>query len=122
MPQNHTTEQLAEEAADVVLRAHGIHNVEGTIENLGVVLGGTIPVEQGLRDLVKAAVVLHGQQEDPDPLSVLVDVAQKRSTLLTEYIAAEAEADDTDRNSSRITYQVEKDRINTAIFRLTEGK
>lgn len=125
MTQNSTTEQLAEDAADVVLRAHGFHDVEGVeilasnLETLGWALGERIPVEQGLLDLVKAAAAMRRRQLD-EPISVLVDAAQKRSDELTEYVipAANIAAD----GEEVAEYQAEKDRVDAAILALTEGK
>lgn len=121
MTQNSTTEQLAEDAADVVLRAHGFHDVEGVeilatnIETLGWALGERITVEQGLLDLVKAATAMRGRQL-AEPISVLVDAAQKWSDELAEYIIPAAEGEEA------AEYQAEKDRVDAAILALTEGK
>lgn len=125
MTQNSTIEQLAEDAADVVLRAHGFYHVEGTeilasnIETLGWALGERITVEQGLLDLVKAAVAMARAQQAAD-LAVLVEAAGKWRDELDEYIIPAAKLPTEGEESDE--YQAEKDRIDAAILALTEGK
>ncbi|WP_336653539.1 MULTISPECIES: hypothetical protein [unclassified Leucobacter] len=124
MAQKLTTEQITEHAADCVLRAHGFFNTSGTeilatdIETLGWALGERITYEQGLPDLVKAAIAIERRQHAA-PLAVLVEAAGKWRDELDEYIIPAAKIPTAGEESDE--YQAEKDRIDAAILALTEG-
>lgn len=115
------TEKIAEDAADCVLRTHGYYStpdaeiLASNIETLGWALGEHITYEQGLPELVSAAVAI-ARFGNVQALTTLLTAAEKWRNELVENLIPNSPT------CEAVRYEAEAEAIAVAHAALNTGR